>query len=196
MSFSKVYYLKEGKLELSMLDEESYESEREEQKNILDENDSSEPQLVVSSQVSKTLHYMGKYLTIKEEEKEKNKYESVITKQDEVSHSKNKKVILFTKTEKDDNLQSVHSGNDVILGSETQDVGTQNTDIAELASEKANDKNDDLSDELSEMKSLNQQNIDSIVEGYFKKCTTTPYQYAKELKEHIDRQIEAIRNYN
>lgn len=169
MSFSKEFYFKEGKLELSMLDDD-YESEPEEKRNILEEDKSSESNLVVSEEVYKTLHYMGKYLTLKEEpSKCENNYESTITKEDEISCSKDKNIILFTKHEQENKLESGNKQN-----------------VCEL--EKAEDE--------SEIKSLNQQSIDSILEGYFDKCSTQSYPYAEELKKHIDKQIEAIRNYN
>ena len=169
MSFPKEFYFKEGKLELSMLDDDD-ESERAEKKDILEEEDSPESKLVVSEEVYKTLHYMGKYLTLKEEApKVENKYESTITKEDEISCSKDKNIILFTKPEKANILENSDKQN-----------------VSELV--KAEDEN--------EIKSLNQQSIDSFLEGYFKKCSTKPYQYAEELKKHIDKQIETIRNYS
>lgn len=186
MSFSKVYYFKEGKLELSMLDEDSYEKESEEQRNTLEGNDSSESELVVSSEVSKTLHYMGKYLTIKEDDKEKNQYESPITDKDEISDSKDMNVILLTKAEKKENLLP----NNAQQTSESNNVEVDDKLKTHMISSEDNQNVED------ETKDLNQEGIDSIVEDYFKGCNTTPYQYARKLKEHIDKQIDAIRNYN
>ena len=184
MSFSKVYYFKEGKLELSMLDDDNDEMESEEQENTLEENDSSESKLVVSSEVSKTLHYMGKYLTIKEEDKEKNQYERPITDEDEISHSKNKNVILLTKAEKEADLPP--NSEQITKPNNVEVVDKLKTHV--ISSEDSQNVED-------ETKAL-QQGIDSIVDDYFKGYNTKPYQYANELKEHIDKQIEAIRNYN
>ena len=174
MSGSSKFYYKEGKLELSMLDEENYENEKE----ILDDvynvrNQALDSKLVVSSDVYNTLHLMGKYLTKQDEksiekeasieektsiEEEENRYESSITKEDEITHSEKDVIIQLGDNDKERDHSLPHSVNE--------------TDL------------------------LSQQAIDCILEENFKDSNAKPYIYANELKKHIDQQIEAIKNFN
>ena len=215
MNKSKKYYLKEGKLELSILDDEEDEKgqiiQRRSRRGLLNQHESSrmrrrrkrhrrlsQPTLTVSKDVYNTLHAMGQFLTQTNEQaievdKDEKETMSSMEIQEAIRPSESNGVIQLSGEQESDKISNVAieskelvHANEVRSNEDTNEV----KEIEEIALDEVEEQNDPN-------RVLGQNDIDYMVEGFFKEngLSKSRYVYLDELKKHIDKKIKAIREY-
>ena len=182
------YYLKAGKLELSMLDDEDEaikmvdaRSEKEVvngletgcTKGLIEKQDDfAEPQLKVSKEVYNTLHAMGEFLTRRDESTS-----SIETKEE--NHSNCQEQDLSS-------LKALKADKTPIYDVPSLEMYKPSRKLAYMINGVEIDSKD----------MLEQKNIDTVVDDFFKERPVSglPNNQMKELKRHIDKQIKVIQS--
>ncbi len=186
MNKSDEYYMKNGKLELSMLDEN--EEDEYSKKELFSEiefphskriRDRKEIKTKVSKEIYSTLQNMGQFLS-KNEETDK------------------------TKTQKLDQIGSSLKVEDLKIPSKTPDKVFKDNSLFEKEIETLDNKVDILNRDTESLDNtlksinqdyeLNQNQIDEILINHFGRIRAN-YPDAKVLRAYIDEQISKIQNY-
>lgn len=216
MNKSKGYYLKEGKLELSILDDEEDENRQivpyRSRRGLLNQYESgrmrrrhkrhrklSQPTLTVSKDVYNTLHAMGQFLTQKDEQatevdKDEKEIINLVEKQEAIKPSASNERIDSSQEEQASNrlFNAVRESKELVSFHEvtSNEAANEIKEIEDITLDKM-EQQDDPS------KVLGQGDIDYMVEGFFKENNLDKPRciYLNELKKHIDRQIKRIREY-
>lgn len=181
------YYLRQGKLELSMLDEDDDKKVEQREKVVLphEEDDSKEvrePCIKLTEDIYNTLQTMGKFLTEKEEETvDQIKIEEVLGSTMQASSKRydylvNGEVVKSVQAPNTKSVPPIINFEEIIKG----DTRFKNEAIFE--------------DDNYEDRQLAQNSIDQILVEYFGEVN--PHcDYTRRLKQHIDKKIALIKNY-
>lgn len=197
------YYLRQGKLELSMLDEDDDKKVEEKEKTILsseeDHNvEAREPRIRLTDDIYNTLQTMGKFLTEKEEETvDQRKIEEVLGSTMKVSSKRydclvNGEVVKSVQAKQLEEAVEFTKNN--VVESRAKAVPTI-INFEESIKGVTKFKREAIFEEDNyEEKQLAQSSIDQILLDYFGEVNPRS-EYSKQLKEHIDEKIALIKNY-
>lgn len=197
------YYLRQGKLELSMLDEDDDKKVEEKEKTILSSEEDHgiedrEPRIRLTDDIYNTLQTMGKFLTEKEEETvDQRKIEEVLGSTMQVSSKRydclvNGEVVKSVQAKQLEEV--VESAKNNVVEPSTKVVPTI-INFEESIKGVTKFKREAIFEEDNyEDKQLAQSSIDQILLEYFGEVSPR-CEYSKQLKEYIDEKIALIKNY-
>ena len=216
MNKSDKYYLKEGRLELSMLDEEEYGEkglfnnlEFEHTRRLRDvcKKNQQKPQqaLKVSNDIYNTLHTMGQFLTKMEPQPvsapiKKSMNLAKSQKLEQIASSiRVQELELSTQISKQKHFNSlsiseVDQIKEINKAVNIGSVERNQVDIEfiQIEGQRPFIKSDEVT--KRESNTLDQNHIDDILTSFFK-IKETQYTCSKDLKRHIDKHIMEIKNY-
>lgn len=210
------YYLKQGKLELSILDEDDEKVNNTHHEE--DNKENREPRIKLTEDIYNTLQTMGKFLTKKVGDEASTSLteaaldEDIDDKEDVPIAPKWNKIVKresiksIQAQQLEEAVKSVYAK----AAEEAEEIDINATKPAEslieetVASEEhqVEVKQSEVSikrpvifeDDENDNKELAQSSIDQILLEYFGD-TKPQYEYAKRLKRHIDKKIALIENY-
>nr|WP_302598923.1 hypothetical protein [uncultured Cellulosilyticum sp.] len=203
------YYLKHGKLELSILDED--DDEKVEEKHIHHEEDNNEtrqPRIKLTEDIYNTLQTMGKFLTKKVEGEDETSLPDEIQEK-ECSLFNQSKLIRpeAIKSIQAKQLEEAVKSMYAKVAEEAEDIETKIAKPIGLVEKEVqlrshkeekkstvSNKKPFIFEEDDEDRQLAQSSIDQILLDYFGNVQPQ-YEYAKRLKRHIDKKIDLIENY-
>ncbi|WP_054739000.1 hypothetical protein [Cellulosilyticum ruminicola] len=197
------YYLRQGRLELSMLDEDDDKKVKEREKAILSlEEDNGvearEPRIRLTDDIYNTLQTMGKFLTEKEEETvNQRKIEEVLGSTMQVSSKRydclvNGEVVKSVQAKQlEDVVRAAKSNSEISNVKEVSPIINFEEAIKGVTRFR---REAIFEDDNYEDKQLAQSSIDQILLEYFGEVKPR-CDYTKRLKQHIDEKIELIKNY-
>lgn len=195
------YYLRQGRLELSMLDED--DDKKIEEKAILSSEEdhgveAREPRIRLTDDIYNTLQTMGKFLTEKEEETiDQRKIEEVLGSTMQVSSKRydclvNGEVVKSVQAKQLE--EAVEFAKNNVVEPSAKVVPTI-INFEESIKGATRFKREAIFEEDNyEDQQLAQSSIDQILLEYFGEVNPR-CEYSKQLKAHIDEKISLIKNY-